>query len=391
MIETGIPKLDEYLGGGIPEGKSLLFSISPEVEESNIGIHALHHNLDKGKTCVYVVSKSSPKQIEQSFREFGWDLKKYYGQLHIVDGYSRLIGAPSDEKFVIFEPHDILSYEDVIDEVLETLPENTVFVFDSLSTIMDLCGEREALQGINRINEGIGKKRGAAIYNFTVWPYNESTMYRIKRGFDSIVEIKPIRGKALRGQEYYVSKVGWGGKEGKRVMFKIYRPGGIKIYIPKIVVIGPFRSGKTTFIKALSERFTSVDRLGATIAIEHGTVDYGGYRAEIFGIPGQERFSPLVEKMGLSASGIIIVIDSSKREEMEEVLRIVNNIRNKNIPYIIVANKQDLPGVMSEYEIREKVGDATVVKTVAAEGRGVFDAFKILAEKIIEEGYPDAG
>jgi len=256
---------------------------------------------------------------------------------------------------------------------------------------MDLCGEREALQGINRINEGIGKKRGAAIYNFTVWPYNESTMYRIKRGFDSIVEIKPIRGKALRGQEYYVSKVGWGGKEGKRVMFKIYRPGGIKIYIPKIVVIGPFRSGKTTFIKALSERFTSVDRLGATIAIEHGTVDYGGYRAEIFGIPGQERFSPLVEKMGLSASGIIIVIDSSKREEMEEVLRIVNNIRNKNIPYIIVANKQDLPGVMSEYEIREKVGDATVVKTVAAEGRGVFDAFKILAEKIIEEGYPDAG
>jgi len=120
MIETGIPKLDEYLGGGIPEGKSLLFSISPEVEESNIGIHALHHNLDKGKTCVYVVSKSSPKQIEQSFREFGWDLKKYYGQLHIVDGYSRLIGAPSDEKFVIFEPHDILSYEDVIDEVLET-------------------------------------------------------------------------------------------------------------------------------------------------------------------------------------------------------------------------------------------------------------------------------
>jgi len=391
MIETGIPKLDEYLGGGIPEGKSLLFSISPEAEESNIGIHVLHHNLEKGKTCVYIVSKSSPKQIEQSFREFGWDLKKYYEQLHIVDGYSRLIGAPSDEEFVIFEPHDILSYEDVMDEVLETLPENTVFVFDSLSTIMDLCGEREALQGIYRINEGIGRKGGVAIYNFTFWPYNESVMYRIKRGFDSIVEIKPITSEALRGQEYHVSKVGWGGEEGKRVMFKIYRPGGIKIYIPKIVVMGPFRSGKTTFIRALSERFTSVDRLGATIAIEHGTVDYGGYRADIFGIPGQERFSPLVEKMGLSASGIMIVVDSSKRDAMEEVIEMVNKIRNKNIPYVIVANKQDLPGAMSEYEIKEKVGDATVVKTVATEGKGVFDAFKTLAEKIIEKGGPNAG
>ena len=32
MIETGISKLDEYLGG-IPEGKSIIFQIEPGVEE----------------------------------------------------------------------------------------------------------------------------------------------------------------------------------------------------------------------------------------------------------------------------------------------------------------------------------------------------------------------
>jgi len=393
MIETGIPKMDEYLGGGIPEGKSLLFYTSPEVEESNMGIHVLHHNLEKGKNCVYVVSKSSPKQIEQSFREFGWDIKKYEGRLHIVDGYSRLIGAPSDEEYVILEPHDILSYEDVMDEVMETLSENTVFVFDSLSTIMDLCGEREALQGISRINEAIGRKGGVAVYDFTAWPYKESIIYRIKRVFDGIVEINPIVGETLMGQKYTISKVDWGGKEGKSVMFRIYRPGGVKIYIPKIVVMGPFRSGKTTFIKAISQRFTSVDRLGATVAIEHGTVDHGGYRAEIFGIPGQARFSPLVEKLGLSATGIMLVVDSSKREEMGEVSRMLENIRSKNTPYVIVANKQDLPGAMSDYEIKEVIGagDATIVKTVATEGRGVMEAFLALAEKILEGGDSNVG
>ncbi|MEA2054135.1 MAG: ATPase domain-containing protein [Candidatus Thermoplasmatota archaeon] len=388
MIETGIPKLDKYLGGGIPEGKSLLFYISPEVEESNMGIHVLHHNLEKGKDCVYVISESSPKHLEQSFREFGWDIKKYGERLLVVDGYSRLIGAPSEEKYVILEPHDILSYEDVANEMLENLPSNTVVVFDSLSNMMDLCGERETLQGIYRINEEIGKRNGVSIYNFTAWPYKESIIYRIKRGFDGIVEITPTSNGVFTGQKYQVSKTNWDGKLGKPVMFRTYKPGGIRIYIPKILVMGPFRSGKTTFIKTLSKQFTSVDRLGATIAIEHGTVDRAGCRAEVFGIPGQERFSPLVEKMGASATGAILVIDSSNPEYFGDAIKMANNIRNEKIPYVIVANKQDLTGALNEEEIKNRMGirDVPVIKTVATEGRGIFEAFEVLVDKIIEGG-----
>ncbi len=392
MTETGIPKLDEYLEGGIPEGKSLLFYISPEVEEDNIGIHVLYHNLEMGKQCIYVVSKSSPKQLEQSFREFGWDMKKYGEKLCIVDGYSRLIGAPSEEKYVILEPHDILSYEDVINETLENTPGSVVVVFDSLSTILDLCGEIEALQGIYRINDEINRQNGISIYNFTSWPYKESIIYRIKRGFDSIVEISPMSRESLIGQKYHISKISWGGKTGKTVIFRIYKPGGMKIYIPKILVMGPFRSGKTTFIRALSKQFTSVDRLGATIAIEHGTVDHAGCRAEVFGIPGQERFSPLMNKIGATATGALLVMDSSRPEYFEEIKKIANDIRNKNIPYVIVANKQDSTGGLDEYELKRRIGleDATVVKTVATEGKGVFDAFEVLVNKIIEGGEMNA-
>lgn len=388
MIETGIPKLDEYLGGGIPEGKSLLFYIAPEVEESNMGVHVLHHNLEMEKRCVYVISKSSPKQLEQYFREFGWDLGKYDGKLCIVDGYSRLIGAPSEEENVILEPHDIMSYEDVIGDVMENMSENAVVVFDSLSTIMDLCGERESLQGIYRINEEISRKNGVSVYNFTAWPYKESITYRIKRGFDGIVDISPAGGDSFIGQKYSISKVSWGGKTGKSAIFRIYKPGGIRIYIPKILVMGPFRSGKTTLIKSLSERFTSVDRLGATIAIEHGTVDHKGCRADVFGIPGQERFSPLMEKMGASATGIMLVVDPSKPECMESARNMVNSIRQKNIPYIVVANKQDEVYAMDEYELRRKMGlkNETVIKTVATEGRGVFEAFEVLVDKILDGG-----
>jgi signal recognition particle receptor subunit beta len=56
------------------------------------------------------------------------------------------------------------------------------------------------------------------------------------------------------------------------------------------------------------------------------------------------------------------------------------------VPYVIVANKQDLPGALKKEEIREKIGlpDASVIETIAKEGKGVYEAFEMLAEKIME-------
>ena len=386
MIETGIPKLDEYLGGGIPEGKSLLFRIDPVVEESNLGIHTLHHNLEKGRYCIYVISESSPKQVAKTFEEFGWRKERYENLLILLDGYSSLVGAPSEEKYVVHEPHDILSYEDTIQDALETMPDHPIIVFDSLSNILDLCGERDALQGITRINGEIGKRGGVGVYNFAAWPYKESIMYRIKRNFDAIIDVTPLPGTMFVGQKYTPSKINWGGETGKSVMFKVYRPGGIRIYIPKIIIIGPFQAGKTTFMRALSTRFTPVDRLGATVSVEHGIVDHAGYRAELFGIPGQERFLPIMEKMGKTAFGIFLVIDATKPHELEHARQLLRNAGN-NIPCVIVANKQDLPNVISEEEIRTKLGieqDVPVIKTIATRGMGVKEAFEVLVNKIME-------
>jgi hypothetical protein len=386
MIETGIPRLDTYLDGGIPKQKSLLFSISPEVEESNMGIHVLQHNLKQGNDCIYIVSKSSPRQVRQAFKEFGWPLDDYPGRLWMVDGYSRLIGAPSDEDYLIYEPHDILSYEDVIEELLlGSVPEGSLLAFDSLSNVMDLCGERDALKGVKRINEEIAERNSVAIYNFTAWPYKENIMYRIQRRFDGIVEVHSVSQGAFTGQAFRVKQTSWNGVTGVSVPFKVFRPGGIKLYIPKMLVVGPFKAGKTTFIKALSERSTQVDRMGATVSVEHGTVDHGGYRAELFGIPGQERFAPLMEKMGATASCAILVIDAAE-PSFEKAREAVDYIRDAGIPFVVAANKRDLPDATSDGEIRRAldIPDVPVIGTVATSGRGVLETFEALTD-LLEE------
>ncbi len=381
MIETGIPKLDEYLKG-IPEGKSLVFYIEPGVEESNIGIHVLHHNLERGLYGIYVVSESSPKNVEKKFREFNWDIKKY-DKLIVIDGYSSLIGAPSEEKYIVEEPHDIRSYEDVLLEVMEKIEGKGVMVFDSLSNIMDMCGERETLEGIERINKDVGSSGFVTIYNFIAWPYKEAIIYRMKRLFNAIIEVNVVEDVVTR-QRMEIKKVDWNGAEGKKFEFKIFKPEGIRIYIPKISVIGPFQAGKTTFIKAMAKNFTPVERLGATVGVEHGTVDYKDYRAEIFGIPGQERFLPLLDKLGSSSNGVFLVIDSTKPEEFSLAKKMLEKF--SGIPYVIVANKQDLPGALKKEEIKDRIGlpDASVIETIAKEGKGVYEAFEMLAEKIME-------
>ena len=381
MIETGISKLDEYLGG-IPEGKSVIFQIEPGVEESNIAIHVLYHNLKKGLNGIYIASESSPKNVEKIFREFGWEIKNF-NNLYIIDGYSSLIGAPSEEKFVVEEPHDIRSYEDAIIEIMEKVGGGGILVFDSLSNVMDMCGERETLEGIERINKDVAKEGYTTIYNFISWPYKEAILYRLRRLFNAIIEVRTVEDVVAR-QRMEIKKADWCQAEGKKLEFKIFKPDGIRIYIPKISVIGPYQAGKTTFIKSISRNFTPVERLGATVGVEHGTVDYKQYRAEIFGIPGQERFLPLLDKLGSSSKGVFLVIDSTKPHEFE----LAKNMLAKfgDIPYVIVANKQDLPGALRKDELKNKMGlpEAEIVETVASQGKGVYEAFEKLVEKILE-------
>ncbi len=377
MIEIGLPKLDEYLNG-IPDGKTILFHIEPGMEESNIAMHVLLNNIKKGIKGIYIVSETSLKNVERKFAEYGHNIKEY--DIIFVDGYSSLIGAPSDAQYVIEEPHDIRCYEDVLLEIFDKV-EKGIVVFDSLSNLMDMCGERDALEGIEKINDEIDKGGHNGVYNFIAWPYKESILYRVRRIFNAIIEVKSL--DTIGRQIMEIKKHDWGDGEGKKVEFKIFKPDGMRIYIPKITVIGPAKSGKTSFIKALSKEFTSVDRLGTTVGIEHGIVDYKGYRAEIFGIPSHERFQPLIDKFGSSSMGVFLVIDASAPDTFQQAKKMLSKFQN--LPCVIVANKKDLPNALSKEEIKNRMGvDVPIVEVDSLSKKGVYEAFEMLANKIME-------
>jgi uncharacterized protein len=89
-----------------------------------------------------------------------------------------------------------------------------------------------------------------------------------------------IAERVIFGQYFGVLKTDWADHKAQSMLFRVLRPGGIKIYIPKILVTGPFDAGKSTFVHSLSTRAISVDRLGTTIALDHGHIDHKGFSAD---------------------------------------------------------------------------------------------------------------
>ena len=123
----------------------------------------------------------------------------------------------------------------------------------------------------------------------------------------------------------------------------------------KIVVTGPFSSGKTEFIQSISEidvvsteRKISLDsekiKSATTVAMDFGriTVDKE-LILYLFGTPGQRRFDFMWEILSEGMLGFIVMVDSSRPETFREARYILETFKAyAPTPYVVTANKQDL-------------------------------------------------
>ncbi len=124
----------------------------------------------------------------------------------------------------------------------------------------------------------------------------------------------------------------------------------------KIVVTGPFNSGKTEFIRSVSEiDVVSTERKisaeaervkeSTTVAMDFGriTVDED-LVLYLFGTPGQRRFDFMWEILSEGMLGFIVMVDSTRPETFREARSILETFRAyAPTPYVVAANKQDKP------------------------------------------------
>jgi small GTP-binding protein len=170
----------------------------------------------------------------------------------------------------------------------------------------------------------------------------------------------------------------------------------------KIVVTGPFNSGKTTIVRTLCELSMTTERPltrpeesakkpTTTVGMDFGVVDLGdGYVVRLFGTPGQRRFSFMWHILAKSMNGYVLMVDATDESSVIEAQDIFAEFRRiyPDVPYVIVANKQDLGDALRPEDIRIAMGlseEAPVLPGIAKDHASAWEILRTLLMFILQK------
>src|SRR5512135_3678367 len=169
----------------------------------------------------------------------------------------------------------------------------------------------------------------------------------------------------------------------------------------KMVVTGPFNAGKTEFIRSISEidvvsterRISSESERvkdTTTVAMDFGriTVDQD-LVLYLFGTPGQKRFDFMWEILSEGMLGFIVMVDSTRPETFREARSILETFRAyAPTPYVVAANKQDIPDAWELDDMRHALrlaGKTKILPCVATDKKQVKTVLLELLYSILAE------
>ncbi|HUR67774.1 MAG TPA: GTP-binding protein [Candidatus Thermoplasmatota archaeon] len=373
----GIPHLEKIVSP-VPAHATLLFVNDPGVEAEPFLYQAAHQHLSDGGEVVYAVTNRSPGSVLTAMQAFGLDVFEHRGRLRFIDAFSALMGAPTPAEHVVADPNDPQQFAAMLEKVAQERP-GAWLIVDSLSTLVDQANETKFAAAFPRLFAAM-QRFAFSESLFTRWPYGNDIGPLLDR-FDGVVNVKGVEDRVMTGQYFVVERAAWKPTlETRPRLFKALKPGGVHVYIPKILVTGPYNAGKSSFLHAVSDVAVSADHLGTTVAMDHGRVTMDGLTADLFGTPGQARFDPILKILAGQALGVIVVVDSTQPDSFARAKDMLTQTWKQGLPGIIAANKQDAPGALSPDEVARLLQPPPRVRVVGCTGQDRESARKVLQD-----------
>jgi circadian clock protein KaiC len=143
----GIEKLDELLGGGIPQGHSIMISGNTGTGKTILGTQFIVQGIKEGENAVFMAFEEPIDQVKKTVLVHGWDFEQYEKQGKLAFVATSLIDISNDK----------LLYQ--ILNAVERIGAKRVVV-DSISTLMSATmNEEQTRQFLIQLNSFF-KERG---------------------------------------------------------------------------------------------------------------------------------------------------------------------------------------------------------------------------------------
>ncbi|MER7545454.1 GTP-binding protein [Actinomadura sp.] len=154
----------------------------------------------------------------------------------------------------------------------------------------------------------------------------------------------------------------------------------------KILIVGHFAVGKTTYVGTLSEirplrteeRMTQAgatvddlagirDKTTTTVAMDFGRLTLSDDLVlYLFGAPGQERFTRLWDDLARGALGALVLVDTAR---LKESFAVMDLVEKQGLPYAVAVNHFEGSPVFPDAEVREALDLAPATPLVTCDAR----------------------
>ncbi|XP_074656010.1 ADP-ribosylation factor-like protein 2 [Tubulanus polymorphus] len=123
----------------------------------------------------------------------------------------------------------------------------------------------------------------------------------------------------------------------------------------RLLMLGLDNAGKTTILKKFNGE--DIDTISPTLGFNIKTLEHRGFKLNFWDVGGQKSLRSYWRNYFESTDGLIWVVDSADRRRLDDCKKELSTLlleeRLAGATLLVFANKQDLPGALSDAEIRD--------------------------------------
>ncbi|GFZ42703.1 hypothetical protein JCM24511_00420 [Saitozyma sp. JCM 24511] len=148
-------------------------------------------------------------------------------------------------------------------------------------------------------------------------------------------------------------------------MYHLFK--GLHAYLTRkdeysVVIIGLDNAGKTTMLEKIKTMYNPTpgmppEKIGPTVGQNIGKISLPSTTLHFFDLGGQRDIRSIWPKYYDECHAVVFVLDACDQARLSETWEVfdevVNSPRLLNLPLLLLANKQDIPGSLSVAEVRE--------------------------------------
>jgi circadian clock protein KaiC len=197
QVASGIPGLDDLMGGGARQGDASLVTGPSGVGKTIFGLRWLVHGIEQGGNCLYVTFQDTAAQLTSVAAGFGWDLAAY---------------SDSGQLMISYVPMGDLDLDVLATFVRAEVARHPVscVVIDSLSELAFAAREEDRFAAYMRSLVGLVRAGGSSLLltcETSVRGLPGNTLDGLVFLFDNTIDLRYIEDGSQIGRAVHVAKM----------------------------------------------------------------------------------------------------------------------------------------------------------------------------------------